>query len=367
MGKSPEFLRDQLVAILDILQQRWKLLVVPVIVTSLLAFVAMKLAPTTYTSTSMILLQAANRGSAMGGGGYQLNTMEQLQAVEAWLKSDQIMADLVPRMVGYKPPATPIEAMVQKRVLASSLSLEAVGNSVLQIKMDSDKPEGLGRNLETVLTRLMEGLTGPEQSIFSAPQFMKMRRNEELAAAEAALTRAIDDAGVENPQKIRSDLHRLWAVGRGRRPLHAAGQEGVTGLGAGVVTISDAEAAHQLRGSIGLPSPVLAELERLYDGYQAAADKLAAVQTQPGSARSNYVSIFSSPDDLLIIGRPQDPLTGQSSARKIAIAAVLLSVVLGAGLVVLAEMLGGPLRTRRDFEVVTEIPVLARMPKVGPH
>ncbi len=357
---SSEFLREQLVAILDILRQRWKLLIIPIMVTSLIAFVALKMAPTTFSSTSMILLQAANR-APVAGGVYNVNTMEQVQAVEAWLKSDQVMSDLVPRMVGYKQPESPIAAMVQKRVLAASLSLEVVGNSVLQIKMVSDKPEGLGRNLETVLSRLMEGLTGPEQSIFSAPQFMKMRRNEELANAEAVLVRAIEASGAANPQKVRSDLQRLWVLTRSVKPL-SPGLEPGTGLGAGIQNASQSEAAQQLRRSINLPSPVLADLERSYAAYQDAADKLAAVQTQPGAARSNYVSIFSSPEDLLIIGRPQDPLTGESSARKFAIAAVLLSMVFGAGLVVLAEMLGGPLRTRRDFAAVTEIPILARLP-----
>lgn len=360
---TPDSLREQLVSILDIVRKRWWLLALPVIAASLLSLVALQLASMKYSSTSLIMLQAANRGPATGGGGYHSSTMEQVQAVEAWLKSDQVLADLVPRMVGYKAPETPIAAMVQKRLLAASLSLEVVGNSVLQIKMESDKPEGLGRNLEMVLSRLMEGLTGPEQSIFSAPQFMKMRRNEELAQSEAALTRAIEKSGVAAPNQVRSDLQRLWAMGRNVKPFS---REPEAGLAPRAITPNAAqlEAAEQLRQSMPLAPQALVELERLYATYQDAADKLAAVQSQPGAARGNYVSIFSSPEDLLIVGRPQDPLTGESAARKIAIASVLLSLVLGAGLVVLAEMMSGLLRTRRDFAAATDIPVLARVPKL---
>jgi len=253
--------------------------------------------------------------------------------------------------------------MVQKLLLAASLSLDVVSNSVLQITMASNQPEGLGRTLETVLARLMEGLTGPEQSIFSAPQFMKMRRKEELANAEMALIRAIEASGAANPQKLRSDLQRLWAMGRNVKTF-SFGQEPTIDLAPATANAAQTEAAQQLRSSIELSAPVLTNLERLYAAYQDATEKLAAVQSQPGAVRSNYVSIFSSPDDLLIIGRPQDPLTGENAARKIAIAGVLLSMILGAGLVVLAEMMGGPLRTRRDFEAAADIPVLARLPKL---
>lgn len=364
MGVGSEFLREQLVFFLDIVRKRWLLFVVPIIATSLLSFAAVKLAPTKYTASSLIMLQAANRAPSGFGGGYHGNTVEQVQAVEAWLKSDQVLAELVPLMTGYTPPETPIAAMVQMRLLAASLSLEVVGNSVLQIKMEGNSPEGLGRNLETVLSRLMEGLTGPEQNIFSAPQFVQMRRNEETAAAEAALMRAIEAGGFQAPLQIRAELHQLWAITKNSQQI-GGGHGMPSGQVAGAGNGAQEDAADRLRRSISDDPAKLAELERLYAAYQDAADRQAAFRAQAGAPRSNYVSIFSSPDDLLIIGRPKDPIAGESAARKIAIAGVLLSVVLGSGLVLLAELMGGVLRTRREYESAAGLPVLARMPKLS--
>ncbi len=347
MGIGSEVLREYLVLFLDIVRKRWLLLVVPIAVASALSMAAMKLAPTKYTASSLILLQAANRAPGSYGGGSYTNTVEQVQAVEAWLKSDQVLAELVPRMTGFKPPETPFQSIGQRRALAASLSLEVVGNSVLQIKMESPNPVGLGRNLEMVLSRLMEGLTGPEQNIFSAPQFVRLRRDEEAAAAEAALMRAIEADGVQAPAQIRAELHQLWAMSRN---IRSPGQ---------------AEEADKLRRAISDDTARLAELERLYATYREAADRQAAFQAHAGAPRSNYVSFFNSPDDLLIIGRPSDPIAGESSARKIAIVGMFLSIVLACGLVVLAELMSSVLRTRREFEMTAGVPVVARIGRIS--
>lgn len=363
MGAGSQSLREQLVAILDIARRRWPLFVIPVLLASLLSWIAVQIAPTKYTASSLIMLQAANRAPTGSPGGVYSNAVEQVQAVEAWLKSDQILAELAPRMAGYKPPQSPVAAMVQLRLLAASLSLEMVGNSVLQIGMVSDKPEGLGRNLEIVLSRLMEGLTGPEQSIFSAPQFLAMRRKEEVANAEAALMRAIEVHGAEAPQQVRSNLHRIWTATAQKSDFTARARSNPRPL---TDSILSAELLERLRPAIAKDPAEVAELEKLYATYQAAVERLEAAEDPSQMSRNNYVSIFSSPQDLLIIGRPKDPISGESAVRRIAIAGVLFSTVLGAGLIFLAELMGGVLRTRRDFQAVTPLPVLARVPRLAP-
>lgn len=341
MGIGSDFIREQLVFALDIVRKRWILLCIPIVLASMLAFVAVHLAPTKYTASSVILLQGANRNVGGFSGVQHANTVEQVQAIEAWLKSDQIIAELLPQMTGYKPPESPMERLVQSRIFAASLSLEVVGNSVLQIKLTGDSPEGLGRNLEAVLSRLMGGLTGPEQNIFSAQQFLNMHRSEEALATERALVRAIEAGGLQSPPQVRAVLHQLWMITRQGPP-------------------ADPTTADRLRRSISENLQLVAELERLYSAYRDAADKQAAVG-QAGPARNTYVGIFSSPENLLIVGRPKDPLVGESAARKLAIAGVLVGVIAGFGLVLVAELMGGVLRTRRDHESACGLPVMARM------
>lgn len=351
-----EILREYLVLALDILRKRWRLFFAPIAVAVLFSVVAVEIAPIKYSASSLIMLQAANRSPGALGGPQNANTLEQVQSVAAWLKSDQVLAEILPQMSGYTPPDSPIGMMAQMRVLAASLSLEMVGNSVLQIKMEASRPQGLGRNLEIVLARLMEGLTGPEQNIFSAPQFVQLRRSEDTAAAEAALMRAIEANGFQAPMQTRTALHQLWAMERNRRATGNASPAGGNG---------QESAEDRLRRSIIDDPAKIAELERLYAAYQSAAEKQSASQGQAGPPRSNYVSIFSSPDDLLIIGRPKDPLVGESAARKLAIAGVLLSVIMGCGLVLIAEVIGGPLRTRQEYETASGLPVLARLGKIS--
>lgn len=363
MSVASDLLRERLVFVLDIVRKRWLLFCIPVVLASLLSAVAMKLAPTKYTANSLILLQAANR-SVGGSGNMQLsNTLDQVLAVEAWLKSDQVLAELVPQMSGYTPPSTPVDLIVQMRRLAGSLSLQLVSGSVLEVKLESRNPKGLGRNLEIILSRIMEGLTGPEKNIFSAPQFVHMRRSEDMAAAEAALMRAIEAGGFQAPLQVRAELHQLWAMTRNSRSdsryTTAAGQ--ASGPSGSEKAVNGDSSANRLRRSISDDPKKLEELERLYAAYQEASDRQAAFQVQAGPPRSNYVSIFSSPEDLLIIGRPQDPIAGQSAAHKLAVGAMLMSVIGGCGVVLLAELFNGLLRTRREFESASGLPVVARL------
>ena len=362
MFLGSDALRENLIFALDILRKRWRLIVAPIAVAIALALMAVEVAPTKYSASSLIMLQAANRTPGGIGGPQQGNTVEQMLAVEAWLKSDEVLAEIVPQMAGYEAPNSPIEKLIQMKLLASSLSLEMVGNSVIRIKMDGAKPEGLGHNLEVVLSRLMEGLTGPEQNIFSAPQFVQMRRGEETVACETALMRAIEALDVQAPLQIRTQLHQIWAMTRNSRVASgmSSSPEKTETYG------NDAQPGtiDNLRRAISTDAAKVAELETLYAAYQDAADKEAEFKARAGQSRSNYVSIFNSPDDLLIVGRPKDPLAGESSARKLAIAGVLLSIVLGFGLAIVSELLGGVLRTRKEYETVSGLPVLARIPKL---
>ena len=363
MFLESDVIREHLIFALDILRKRWRLIVAPIAAAIALALIAVEIAPTKYSASSLIMLQAANRTPGGIGGPQQGNTIEQMLAVEAWLKSDEVLAEIGPQMAGYEAPNSPIEKLVQMKRLAASLSLEMVGNSVIRIKMEGTKPKGLGHNLEVVLSRLMEGLTGPEQSIFSAPQFVQMRRSEDTVAADAKLMHAIEGLDVQAPLHIRTQLHQIWVMTHNSRIAASASSQkperGTYGNDAQAGTIEN------LRRGISSDADKLAELETLYAAYQKAASKEADFKVRMGQGRSNYVSIFSSPDDLLIVGRPKDPITGESSARKLAIAGVLLSVVLAFGLAIVSELLGGVLRTRREFETLSKLPVLARIPKLS--
>jgi hypothetical protein len=127
------------------------------------------------------------------------------------------------------------------------------------------------------------------------------------------------------------------------------------------------EAADRLRRAISNDPKTVDALEKAYANYQIAEDRFTALQAQGAANRSNYVGIFASPDNLLVIGRPKDPMVGESSVRKLAIAGILMSLIGGTGIVFLAELLDGRVRTRREHEVAAGLPVVARLAKVRPQ
>lgn len=362
MSSGPDFLREQAVVILDIVRRRWWLIAIPVAIACVLGVVVIKITPTKYTADSLIMLSGANRNMVglNSSNAQRSSAVEQIGAIEAWLKSDQVLAPLLPRLHGYKRPASAAEQVIQLRLMRNALSLQLVGGSVLEVRLQGDKPQGLGRNLEIILSRLMEGLTGPEKNIFSAGQFVVMSRSDEVEAATAALNSAIDQSTTGDPVEIEKDLRQLWTL--------THGSAGTTGARARLVLSqgpSDPKFIDDLRRKISDDPAAVARLEALYAARQTAQERLDSVRNQATGARSNYVGIFDAPDNLLIIGRPADPIFGESSGRKLAIAGLMLSILCGAGLAFVVEFLSGPLRTRSEFERISGLPVVARVHKLA--
>lgn len=367
MGIGTETLRERIVLAIDIIRCRWLMLCLPVVLAGIAAVVAVKLSPTKYTATSLVLLQAANRAAGGSGPILQLDTFQQIRALEAWLKSDQVLADLLPQMTDYKAPSSPAELLIQTRILAASMSLQLVSSNVLEISLQGRRPQGLGRSLEIILSRLMEGLTGPEQNVFSAPQFILMRRSEDVAITEAALIRAIEAGGFQAPLQVRAELQQLWTMSQRRAsgPSADAWNSQTSVPSSASEADKASQAADRLRSAISSDQKLVHELEQLYAAYQIAVDRQDSLKKRASPGRSNYVSIFDSPDNLMVIGRPKDPIFGESVAKKPAVAGILLSILLASALVFLVELFDGRLRTRKDHETTAGLPVVARLGKIS--
>lgn len=87
--------REIIVLAISILERRWRYLVAPVAITLVLALIAVKLSPTTYTTRALLLIQSANRPA--GAGLQSANTLnrqvvlDQVAALDTWLKSDEVL------------------------------------------------------------------------------------------------------------------------------------------------------------------------------------------------------------------------------------------------------------------------------------
>ena len=342
-----EIIREYAVYGLSVLRRRRWIVLLSVATAILLAALAIQFTPTKYVAKSLILLQSANRSAmGFGAGAGSLNVVEQVRAIEAWVKSDEVLLDLLPRLSDTTEPRSPAELDIAMRVLRASLVFELVGNAALEVRLEGAKAAGLGNKLEIVLSRMMEGLTGPEQSILSAQQFKLVKYTERVKATEAALDRAIEAAGLQGSHEIRSALKQLAALSR----------EPETAL------LQSADEA-SLRSAISDDPATVAQLVTNYAAYQEASENFSALQAQVGGGRGNYVGIFDSPDNLLIIGRPKDPIMGERSARRFALLGIVLALGAGGALILVLELMSGLLRTRGDYERVSGLPVLARLAK----
>ena len=352
---------------LDILRRRWLVFLLPIALAVPLAALAIQFAPTKYVAKSLILLQSANRTANTGGFGRQ-NLVEQVAAIDAWLKSDHVLRDLLPHIKGPGNSADPKAISAMIREARSSIWLSLVGGSALEVSFIGRSPEGLSRKLEVVLARIMEGLTGPENGIFNASQFLLIQRSEASRQAEEALDEAISRAGAENPEFVRSQLQRLYDADQRPRSRFAVDPKSSVTTERSTELVSTpqepAPETSQTEQAIFSDPQVVKELRRYFDGFQQAQLEYQALKDRLSSRQGNYVGIFDSAENVLVVGRPQDPIFGESPARKLAIAIVFLSIIGGFGLVWLVETLFSGLRTRKEFESLSGLPVIARLQKL---
>jgi capsular polysaccharide biosynthesis protein len=375
---------ERLIQALDTLRRRWLLLLLPLLAALPVAYVYVKMSPVKYTAKSIILLQSANRGADWnaGAGGFpRQNVIEQINVIEAWLKSDYVLEDLLPQLVEGPLPTTPEEKMRELTKLRSSLTFDLIGNAVLEMRLEGSMANGLGRKLEIIVTRLLEAVLNPEEGILSAEQMILLRRSDAAKEADRNLTNAITAANLGPVHIVKSKLKAMYRSQRGMGRLSVASAEPSTGhpsgtsrMGAresddvtsGPVVADRSRLMAQLeaeRKALSTDVALVERLEKLYANHEELQTSVDSLIQKSRSSSSSYVRIFDSPERLTVIGRPRDPLIGEKSARKLAIAALMAVMLLSAGFVLLLEVLDSRLYARDDFESVAGVPVVARLPR----
>jgi hypothetical protein len=339
------------VMVVAVARRRWLQFVVPVILILAAGAILAKLAPKVYSTKSLILLQSANRSTGLTGPQSILAreaVLQQISAIDSWIKSDQVLQGLLPKLVEGKQLQG--DALItQMRALRLSLNMELIGNSTLEIRLEGPEARGLARKLEIIIERIMDGLTGPEQSILNASQFISMRRTEELRSAEVALEREIFALGYADPGPVVARLKQVAEI-----------KARSNGAGAGDAAANE---INVIRQSISRDGTLVAKLEALYGLYHEA--NLRSNRPR-GATRSsgNYFGIFDTPENLLLVGRPQDPLYGENSGRKPIIGLIILAIMSTAGVLIFLELVSGRARLQSEFETLSGVPVVARFPRL---
>lgn len=353
---------ERIFFMVDGLRRRWWWVLLPIILALPIAFAVGKLSPKKFEAQSTILMQSANRSDGGSTIFPRQNAIEQVAVLEAWLKSEAVLSELLPQISDEPLPNDPMMVGIQLNLLRRALTMQVIGASALEVKLEGSQAKGLGRKLEIIVARLLDGLVNPESGILNATQLIVASRADAVAESDAELTSAIDAARLDRLD-ARSKLQALYTLRQQRAAgtlVEPASQPGAAGQG----TTSHAQRLEELRSSIAKDPQMVSQLERLYNRYEEAR---IAYETARGSSRASgsaYVRVFDAPERLMVIGRPRDPLTGTSSGKKNAVAVLMLAAFFGLGAAVLAVFMDGRLRVTEDFETVAGIPVLARLSRV---
>lgn len=369
---------ERIVFTLDGLRRHWLLLFLPLLIALPIAVLVWKTVPKKYEVKSTILMTSANRGvdgSVSSAGFPRQSALDQIAVLEAWLKSDQVMAELLPQLVDDPAPMSVEEMSIQTNILRRSLTLQLVGTAVLEIQLEGAQAKGLGRKLEIIVARLLEGVLNPEAGILSAIQLIVARRQAALEEADTALTHNIAAAKLGAPAEVRSRLQALYVLNQEfqryatRRPRGDSDRD-TARLSAPLASNSEpvvAELAQKIevaRAALAAEPAIVAMLEKLYQALEEARAAYREISERSGAAQTTYVRVFDAPERLTVIGRPRDPLIGTSPGRKYAIAVMFLAGFVSLGLGGLAALLDPRLRIGEDFEFASGLPVVAHLCKI---
>ena len=371
---------ERIVWLLNAVLRRSSLILGAMLVAALIAAAIVKFAPQAYVTKAIILTQPANQTRNVVAADLQRQTaIEQLRVLEAWLKSDHVFGSLLPELMDGAVAKDPRKRTTILNVLRASLEFELIGASVIEIRLRGSKADGLGKKLEVIIARLVEGLIQPDSGILTASQLIVIRGREALRAASEKLSAEISAAGLEDTPSLRSRLQQLDDLNRqyaelSRRAQLAKRGAAATSTGAlPVVNVVLTRDLARIKQQIEKIRPELSErdndlkrLEIANGNFLDAMSRYDTVRRNQPATSTNYLGVFTAPERLTIVGRPKDPVVGKSSGLKYAVALILLALLGTLGWIGILEILDNRLKMRQEFEAAAGVSVIARLPRVRP-
>ncbi|HKJ61726.1 MAG TPA: Wzz/FepE/Etk N-terminal domain-containing protein, partial [Hyphomicrobiales bacterium] len=303
---------EYLVLLLDTIKRRWRVAALIIMTALPLAIIAAKITPVSYTAKSLILLHA-DSNNITPQSSQQI--MEQVAAIEAWLKSDHIMRELLPQITDGTKILDPKALSIDLDIARASIHFTPLGGSALEISLDGRKPDGLGQKLEIILARIMEGLSGPDRGILSAPQFALLKRSENVEREKTALEQTVEQSGAGSTAVIENRLQALQELNASIR----FNRRNSTGQNTANELDDLTKRKQEIEQLISADPAVRAKIFQQYDTYETALTDFETLQSQISPKSKNYFGLLDA-SGVVVVGRPQDPVIGNSLGKKIAIA-----------------------------------------------
>ncbi|MCI4664773.1 MAG: Wzz/FepE/Etk N-terminal domain-containing protein [Neomegalonema sp.] len=409
----------------NIIGAAWRrryLILFPFLLLATLSLAATIMLPKTYTTSALILLQEEGGSNPLGASGSRgRDTRARVAALEALLKSDRVLSEVVKRHHGADPATAPAYAALQLELLRERLTLRIVGGHFIEISLTGSKPVALKDELDEVVERLFELLLVPSSATMSATDFLIKRQELSIVALNAKLTEVTKAAGDLSPLALGEKRAKRDEAAAALKAARAEAKEAdaqlreaafavlgpktalrsldgeIADLKAKLEDASGVEAeklrkqidalevvrpvearaaakklvAEKAAAQLALAGRELSEHVRNLSAKEKIAARLAAARKALAESRSRFRSqrektlfILAAPDQLKLVDVPQVPKRPTRSALKILIAGIAAGIGLGCGLAVLAEQLDQSIRGEEDLGGETELPVLARLPRL---
>lgn len=282
-----------------------------------------------------------------------------------------------------------LEAVTSRFLEALLSTSDAINATQVLLDRRKEELEVAERAYEQFKARMAERLPPTYHADMAQLMEQSKRLQEltwELSAATSELDRTRNANGTAttqprlllDPSKI-SDKSHVAGSGAAIGPVDGSGTSGSSAPSRQSIQARAESRVAALQLEVDKVGKVVNSLQRAVASYAPMTLQLKSLEASVQKARLDheaYARRFSqpassvraqgllrAPERIKLIDAPRDPEFPTNSRTKIALAALVLSLALAAALAFLAEMIDDTLRRNEEFESITGVPVIARLPR----
>jgi len=168
--------------------RRRYLICVPAILLLPLSILGSRYAPKTYEARTILLLQETGKENPfLKDFVVGLHVKERISALRALVKSEHVLLKVLKDIKTPEELADPRYVAIEMRKLGGAITVELIGTDLLELRLRSGVPQGMGRTLGAIKQRFLERLLSPERSTLGATRkFLADQLAERKKALDAA-------------------------------------------------------------------------------------------------------------------------------------------------------------------------------------
>ena len=394
--------RPARIAVLRVIDAAWRrryLLLVPIFLMLPLSVLAAIILPGTYVTRCLMLLQDASWNNALSKtSSYAPQTgSERVASLRALLASDYVLGQTLDELGLGSSDAKQRALDIQQ--LRSRVSLDLIGEQLLEFGLSGTVPEGMGKQLDAVASNFMEAISA--QGGTTVGDLLLVKKRKELEAAEQEYDRLRELLRRILPSNLDDSVKQLEAMKRRLREIaqrdasnstaleelrtqigtqdqsNKKSQEDLIGL---LLQIQELDAAKfDLKQEAEQLEATIRHVESSINEYHTIKHQLAASEQALSVARETYdaykkrfsnvgigrsVPLINTPERTIVIDPAKDPEFRTSRRIYIFLFGAIAGVLLGIVLATVAEIMDGTIRYADRAVFATGVPVLARLPKI---